>query len=360
MKRSKSVLAKQMKEHSIEKEVPETINKNELLSMGSTLLNLAMSDHIEGGALAGHMVNIIGSSHGGKTMLALTCFAEAAASPLYKSHALIYDDSEHANSFNVTKLFGVKTANRLKPPRGGISDTVETFHSNLLYAIEEGTPFIYVQDSFDSLDSLDDQKSTQEMVTSIRNNASIKGSYGMAKAKRSSSILRSCTASIASSKSFLFMISQTRDNVDLFSPQKDARSGGRALKFYAHHEMWMKPVKTLKKRDEVIGHTVQVKITKNKITGKERTVSFDIYYDYGIDDIGSCIDYLLSQGRWSGGGSKIIDHKNDFPFPNCTKQKLITAIEQNEDHIKTLKEITGAEWKDYEDSLKLGRRPKYN
>jgi len=164
------------------------------------------------------------------------------------------------------------------------------------------------------LDALEDQKKIDDLSKSIEDDTKVKGTYGMAKAKASSSILRSCTGLLSSTGSILIIVSQIRDNVDPMSPKKDTRSGGHALKFYAHHEMWMKPIKEHKKNGVSIGSAVKVKITKNKITGKVREVVFDIYYDYGIDDISSCIDYLLQIGRWSGGGKEKIKFGNDFDF----------------------------------------------
>lgn len=363
---TKTSLATQMVRHATKKEIAEEshIAPGDLVPMGSTLLNLAMSGTIHGGAKKGTMVNVIGASHGGKTVLALTTFAEANRKKSFNNHAFIYDDVERANSFDMNYLFGALTAKRIQNARPDkeeqFSTTVQHFQANLTHWLKKGDPFIYVLDSYDALDAMEDQKKMEEMVDALeKDKKDNPGTYGMAKAKAGSSILRSVTSGLSSSKSVLFIISQTRDNVDPRSFVKETRSGGRALKFYAHHEMWLKPIGEIKKQDTPIGNSVEINITKNKITGTHRKVVIDIYYDYGIDDIGSCIDYLLKQGHWSGGGSAKINHKGDFDFENCTRPKFISLIEKNDLH-RQLQRIVEKVWNEFENGLRLGRKNKYN
>jgi recombination protein RecA len=366
MKRKTKKLSRQIRKHS-EKPVTEKaerFSKDDLVPMGSTLLNLAMSGTIHGGAKKCTMVNIIGASHGGKSMLALTSFAEANRREAFEDYKLIYDDVERANSFDMEYLFGEQTAERIVSARPDKEDefsvTVQHFHANIKHWIKKGTPFIYVLDSFDALDALEDQKKAEEMIDALEKDKQTAGTYGMAKAKANSSILRNVTSELANSKSVLFIVSQTRDNVDVMSRAKETRSGGRALKFYAHHEMWLKSVGSIKKKDTIVGNRVRVKISKNKMTGKPREVEFDIYDDYGVDDIGSCIDYLLNMKRWTGGGSAKINHQGDFNFDNYTRTKMIHVIESNPTHYKKLQRIVEETWNEFEESIKLNRKRKYD
>lgn len=366
-KNNKRALDTQMKSHlkraSKVVDNKSNVDSDDLVPMGSTLLNLAMSGTIDGGAKKGTMVNIIGASHGGKTMLALTSFAEANRKESFDDYSFLYDDVERANSFNMDYLFGEKASARIDVPRPDkeeqFSMTVQHFQANLTHHLKKDKPFIYVLDSYDALDAMEDQKKMEEMVDAIekdkKDNA---GTYGMAKAKAGSSILRNITSGLAKSKSVLFIVSQTRDNVDPRSFSKVTRSGGKALKFYAHHEMWLASTGEIKKKETAIGSHVLVNITKNKILGTHRRVSFDIYYDYGIDDIGSCVDYLIQMKHWTGGGQAKINHGNDFKFINCTKAKLIDTIEKEGLHRK-LQLIVKKVWFAFEEELRLGRKRKY-
>lgn len=84
------------------------------LSTGCTLLNLAISDDARKGWPCGKIVNPIGDSDTGKTILAMTAMAEAAKSPFFLGHKLIYADIEEAIAFDVSEMFGEKLAKRLK------------------------------------------------------------------------------------------------------------------------------------------------------------------------------------------------------------------------------------------------------
>ena len=112
----------------------------------------------------------------------------------------------------------------------------------------------------------------------------------------------------------------------------------------------------IKSRDRVIGSNVKVKVTKNKLTGKQRSVQFPIYYDYGADDLGSCIDFLVDDGYWSKKGDKIIAKEIGM---EGTRKKLIVDIEGGVGAAQRVYETTQTCWQEIEASLKLDRKPKY-
>ena len=136
---------------------PKKKEETRLVSVGSTLLNCAMSDNPLGGAVVGKMVNVIGESSAGKTMLAETMLAEAANNPLYDDYLLILDDSEHAHEIDTNYMFGKKAAARIKAPKYDsdgdpvYSDTVEQFFANINRVLDNGQPVIYCLDSLDTL-----------------------------------------------------------------------------------------------------------------------------------------------------------------------------------------------------------------
>lgn len=329
------------------------------LPTGSTLFNLMLSDRADGGYALGTMANIIGDSSSGKTFLALTAFAEAAMLKRFKDYRFIYDDAEAACAFDIPYLFGDKVADRIEPPNQDTtkpaSDTVQAFCDNVHDALDDGRPFIYVLDSLDSIGSEEEINKYEEQRMARAKGKDIKGSYGMTKAKGMSELFRLIIRKISKTNSLLIIISQTRDNIDPMSFSKKTRAGGRALKFYATHEVWAAIGKTHKKRERVVGVDAILKTTKNKITGKRRDTTLPIFYDYGIDDIGSCIDFLQSEGYWTKTGQKINATHFDL---SCTREKLIRTIEEG--HLeKELRKITGEAWNEIESSLRLDRKPKY-
>lgn len=342
-------------------EEPDKVNG--FLSTGSTLLNLCLSDRTNGGFPKGKVVNIVGDSHTGKTILALTLEAEAAHREDLSDYRLIYDDAEAANAFNMEYLFGAETAERIEPPAYDEdgdplpSETVEHLQANVQQAIKKGQPFIYILDSLDSISSMDEMKRMEEDAELIAAGKPAKGSYKMEKAKKMSELFRVLTKRIAKTDSLLVIVSQTRDNIDPMSFSKKTRSGGKALEFYCTHVIWLASRGPIKSKDLIIGAKTIAKVSKNKTTGKRRDCEFSIYYDYGIDDIGSMIDYLISQKVWSKPAKS--------PTITCpgigdkmSKTKLIEYIEENELERK-LRRLVGKQWKEVEESLKLGRKRRY-
>jgi len=152
------------------------------------------------------------------------------------------------------------------------------------------------------------------------------------------------------------IISQTRDNIgygSLFAPK--TRSGGKALKFYCTHEIWLAVGKKHKKMEREIGSDVFAKISKNKLTGKKRNIEFPLYYDYGVDSIASCIQFLVEEKHWKKDRSGI--NASEFDV-SLSEEKLIDHIEKNKLTSK-LDKITEKVWNDIEEKIKLDREPKY-
>lgn len=363
-----SDLSQQIEESANEGKKSETSRTtaytlDDLIPTGSTLLNLALSGYIGGGWKKGTMVNVIGDSSAGKSFVVLTTLAEMHTYSKFDEYELIYDDVENANSFDMEYLFGNSFKDRVIAPNyddeeeESYSDMIEDFQLNFIRALQEG-PCVYCLDSFDALTAEADEKKSMEMLEAREKGKEVKGTYGMAKAKKSSEILRQNVKKLKKTKSLLCIVSQTRDNVDPLSFQKKTRAGGKALKFYASHELWLTNGGAIKSKDRIIGVKCKVKISKNKLTGKIREVSFPIFYDYGIDDIGSCVDFLIKEKHWkkSASGSKITT--NELLIDPCTRASVIKQIE-SKGLEKKLSEIVGAVWHDIEDSLKLNRKSKY-
>jgi len=331
---------------------------------GSTLLNLALSDRADGGFLVGKVVNIVGDQSSGKTFLALTILAEAAHNPRFDKYQLIHDDAEAASEFDFAKLFGQKTAERVLPPslrreEPGYSQTVLDFECSVKSVMEEG-PTIYVLDSLDALTTDADIKHGEELREAHDKGREAKGSYGMEKAKQASILLRHLVAKARDSGSLVIIISQTRDNIDPMSFQRKTRAGGKALYFYCSYEMWLavagKISAKINDKPRVIGVTSRIKCTKNKATGKLREVDLPIYYSYGLDDVGSCVDFLVGEGHWPKGGSGTIT----APELNLSgvRSKLIREIEESSKH-GLLSATVQKVWLDIEAKMVLPRNPKY-
>lgn len=340
------------------------VSRRDLLSTGSTLLNLACCDNPFGGFLKGKYYFLVGDSASGKTFLSMTCFAEAARSKQFKDYRLVYDNVEDGCLMDVEHLFGKAVADRLEYPAKDadgdpvFSSTIEELYYHLDDLIQEGLPFIYVLDSMDGLSSEDEKKKFKEHKEAHIKQVKTPGSYGDGKAKKNSEGLRRVLNGLRDTGSILIIISQTRDNLD-FGFETKTRSGGRALRFYATVEIWSSIAgqikKTVKGKERSIGVSINLKVKKNRITGKCREVDVDIYPTYGMDDVGTCVDYLVSEGWWVKGKQTI--KAPEFKM-EATRDKIIAKIEK-ENLEPELRSIVGKCWKEIEEASAPERKARY-
>lgn len=336
----------------------ETVSKKpilekvmDLIPTGSTLLNLACSNVVDAGFLSGSIVNIIGDSCAGKSFLCLTTLAEAVLHPKLDDYELVYNDAEARNHFDMEYLFGKRVTKRIKFCK---SKTVTEFRMDINDLLNGDKPFIYVLDSLDAICSDEEKEKFDKKTEAIKKGNRIPGSYKMAKPKDMSELLRNITRDISDKKSLLIIVSQTRAKIGL-GFAASTRSGGKALKFYSDHEIWLAVEKTLTKTVNgikmPIGVSTKIKVTKS-INGRSRKTNMLIYYDLGIDDIGSNIDFLVVNKKENLLVTKL--KLSD----GSSKQKLIADIEEHGLESK-LAELVGEVWFDIEEQLKTGRKRRY-
>lgn len=364
MKRSTDAI-----EQDLLKQRDKTISAKDLLSSGSSLLNLACSGRAIGCFVKGKYYRFVGDSESGKTWLALSCLAEASINKNFDDYDLIYDNAEDGALMNIERFFGPKVVQRLRAPaydkvtkEPRYSEQVEHFYYHVDDAIRRGKPFVYVLDSMDALDTKDDAKVfSKNKKASRKQDQDSAGSYGTSKAKINSSYLRRVLSGIRKTKSILIIIGQTRDNIGFgaqFNP--DVVAGGRALKFYATLEIWSsvfkKLDKTVRGKKRKVGILSKVRIKKNRVTGRDRTITIPIYHSYGIDDIGSMISYLVAENHWDEKDG-VIDATE---FNQKVKmEKLIKHIE-SEGIEPDLRRLVENVWNEIEDACSLKRKARYS
>ena len=363
-----------VKEYKREKRI---ISADEVIPTGSTLFNLSLSDNYEGGYGIGKFSNLIGDSHAGKSLIALTMLAQCSYLKRFKDFDLIYDDVECANEFDISYLFGQKAEDRIILDI--ISDSTEDFYGNIYRKIKKGKPFIYILDTFDSISSEEDRERAEQFAAKKK----VSGTYGTSKPKLASELFRTIKSDIKKVEGFLLVVSQTRDNLGFGAKfQPKSRSGGKALRFYSCHETWLAvrqadtPIKGL-----AIGGFTEAKNTKNKITGKKRSIFIPIYNDLGVDNIGANVDFLIEQNHWKmkklkksdkeevvekkRGRKKNEDEDSDsklilaseFGFEGV-RRKIIYEVEQNR-LMSELDKIVAEVWRLKEESVRLNRLPRF-
>lgn len=344
------------------------MTSRDALSTGSTLLNLACTGRPDVGFPKGHYIYFVGDTDSGKTFFCLTCLAEAVLNPQFKDHRFIYDGGEFGALMDMEKFFGREVVDRLEPPdrdddRNHVfSDTIESFYFNLRLNLEEG-PCIYILDSMDSLSSSYEGDKFEEQEKEYRGGPKAKGDYGDGKAKVSSRMMRRMLPLLQSTGSILIVINQTRDN-PAAGPfeKKKTHSGGRALSFYATIKL-LSSVKKIKKqvkgKDRQIGTKVKIDVARSRVTGKQRSVVVPIYPSVGIDDLGSCVDYLVAEGTWKRDKSGVIStNLRPVNTLSARHEQLVSYIEEECLEPKVRK-LVADRWNEIEKACEVERKPRY-
>jgi len=345
---------------------------SDYVSTGSTLLNLAISGNPFWGFAKGHYYYFVGDTQSGKTWLSLTCLAEASINKDFDGYRFIFDNGEEGALMNIERYFGKRVAKRIEAPRivkrvPTASYTLEDFYFNVHDAVLKDKPFIYILDSMDSLTSMQELAKFEARKKAAREKTKISGTMVDGKAKINSSDLRQLITPLKKKKSILIVINQTRDNLKLgYGQPMKTRSGGHAPSFYACIELWSsvkgKIVKEIKidpkkkkSKKRILGTYCKVNVKKNRMTGKDRTITVPIYYSIGIDDIGGCIDFLIEEDCWKKKKGKI---EATIFEKNLTKEALIQYIEKN-DLEKDLREVVADTWEKVESQCTIKRKFRY-
>jgi len=363
-------------EESIKSPTKHAISTDVLIPSGSTMLNLACSDNPNAAYGIGKIVTMPGSSSSGKTILMLTSMAEMVNNSRFDDYSFYYDDGEEALAFDMEYLFGEKLPQRLKPPGGYdddnrpvYSNTIQEFKANILTRCKNEEKFIYTLDSLDALTTDEElEKEYKKALLLAKGDKkaieALTGSFKTEKAKITGEALRMINGALKKTDSALFIIQQIRQKIGVVGfGKKTTTSGGNAPFFYSTHQVWLNKTKTLKndKFKLKIGNCVNAEITKNKLTGKLRDIDFDVFYDYGIDDISSMVDYLTKTKIWKKSGGYIYPSQflGSAPPKKFYKKDLVKLIEQ-EGAEKEVKDLCGEIWNSIEDAVKLSdRKRKY-
>lgn len=335
-------LEQQIKAHAEHhpKERPEYDGSDQVVSTGSTLLDLAISGgrFREGGIPFGVMVEIFGPAGSGKTVL----LCEMAGNVSERHGSVKFYDPEARINKQFAKLFGMDLATA----DYSIPDTIP----ELFKPIREWKPTPPAIICADSLAALS---------TDLEMNGKDGDKMGMRRAKEFSEELRK-TCRIITQENFLLVCSnQVRVNQDA-GPygQKYVSPGGEAIGFYS--SLRLRVNKPSKGKDEVkikgvdvtrVTHIdVEVEVFKSSVWKPYRTAPITIYFDYGIDDIRQNLKFIK---KYSG-----------LKFYSLDGEKLAIsledAIKEVEDNgmERQLKEEVIMLWNDIESKFKVDRKPK--
>ncbi len=343
------------------------IPDSDRLSTGISLVNLAITGDSTWGVAKGKYIWIVGDSESGKTFLELLLLAEATLNKSFAKYRFIYDGPEYGAMMDTGRYFGAAVRDRIEPPSGTTkapkySETVKRFFFNLDTALKNDRPCIYLLDSFDCLGTeTDESKFLAEKAA--RNGDKVKGSYGTAKAREISQNINRFVTRLPKSGSILVGISQTRE--DIGSPfGGKTYSGGKALRYYAHVQLWTSVLKTLKRtvlgKERTYGSLIKVAVRKNRFSGWHGDVVVPFLYKFGFDDIGANIDYLVEEGYWEEekDSKKPVIVAKDFDFKGSREALVVRTEQENEE--RELQLLVQDHWRKIDDQTQIKRKSRYS
>ena len=258
----------------------EAVCESAVIPTGSLPLDQALGI---GGVPRGRIIEIYGPEAGGKTTLALSMVAEAQK--LGGLCAVI--DAEHALNLDYMQALGCD------PSRLLVSQP------------DYGEQALEVVDALVCSGELD--LIVIDSVAALTPKAELDGEMGDISvglhARLMSRAMRKLTAQVSKTGTTLVFINQTRQKIGVTFGSPETTTGGNALKFYASVRLSIRRIASLKRRGEVYGNRVKIKVVKNKMAPPFREVETDLYFGRGFIRDADVLDMALSEGVVTRSGA---------------------------------------------------------
>lgn len=343
-KKKQKPLLEQLNNHSrsIKEEKTTDGNFSQVISTGSTLLDLAISGgRIRGGGLPGGiLVEIFGPSGSGKTVL----LCEIAGAIQRAGGELSFRDPEARLNKLFAQMFDLNTDEM-------DYDTPNTV-TELFSFVKKWEPKSKSINGFiaDSLAALS---------TDYEMDAKDGDKMGMRRAKEFSEELRKICRIITQKNLLMVCSNQVRVNTDA-GPygQKYTTPGGEAVGFYSSLRLrFSRPEKiTVKERiagkevSRVVGVETDIEVFKSSIWSPYRKAPVIIRFDYGIDDIRANLQFIKEHTK--NTIYTVNDEKLDISLDKSIRMIERQGLESD------LKEQTINLWEEIEDKFKTVRKKK--
>ena len=229
-----------------------------------------------GGLPKGRIIEIYGNPSEGKSTLAMFFMAQVQKSG--GKAALI--DAEFSFNSDYAKDIGIDTSKLIVAQPTTLEEAVDVIDK----LVNSQAVDIIVVDSVASMVPKKELEGEEMLADSIAMQARL-----MNKA------LRILTGSVSKSKTVLIFINQVRDQIGVFYGAKTYTPGGKALKFYASIRLEVKRGDKIMAGEAQIGNWLKVTVVKNKVGFPWRKAEFELYYNSGIDMIGSLLDFAIDK-----------------------------------------------------------------
>ena len=251
--------------------------------------SLFLDEAIGGGYPMGRIVEIFGREGSGKTTLLLMALAEGQKLNM----PVLLVDPEYSFDINYAHAVGLsgkpnKTFGHLLPEYG------EEAINMIIDAIQNKIKVIGV-----------------DSVAALIPKAELVGEMGEShmglQARMMGQALRKLTGMVSRNKVLLIFTNQVRSRIGVFFGSPEVTTGGRALKFFASVRVGIRTADA----DE-IGHTIKIKVLKNKTAVPFTTADLPLRYGIGVDMYEEFFEKMKELGKIEAHGSWY--HWNDEKF----------------------------------------------
>lgn len=268
-------------------------------------------------------------------MLAAT-YWDAADPSLFKFHS---DDCESGDTFNTTGLYGVDfhpEGRRLQGVAVEDSATIEEMDAHVSAFMADMKPGEYGVYAVDSLDGLADATKLameEARLKKMKKGEDVQdeGTYDMQIPKfLSQHFFKTKHKKLYDKRVAVVIVSQIRSNTDAGKyGQKWRVDCGKALEFYAHTRIFLKTIRQIERGGDIVGAYVEATTKKSKTPRPYRSVRYLVYFDYGIDNVGSNIDYLFDLRADDG---KLKEAANAIPWGSKSEETFDAVVKWLADH----------------------------
>ena len=270
--------------------------------------------------------------------------------PPVKNVQIVYNNVEGVMDFPLEEMYGTAFVEGVEWIQ---TDTCQAFgkdYQKRLRALKPGDFLLYVVDSLDATISEEAKARMAQTLDDKKPDAS----YGMEKAKFfSQEFFSHLCGAMEGKDATLICISQVRENIGVSFGEKYRRVGGKALDFFTHQVAWIATIEKLKKtfrgHERVFGVRGKATFKRNKVAKPFRIADFTVLFDYGVDDVGSMVDYLY--------GPKV---KNiDWNGAEFKRQEFIEMIESDPVNEDKLRELVEKDWHEIEAAVVPDRKKRW-
>ena len=266
----------------------------EWISTGSSLLDLAISNRSHGGLPVGRITEITGMEASGKSLLA----AHLLANTQKKGGLAVYIDTENAMNEEFLQAIGIDISKMLYIQLETVEDIFEVIE-NIIVKVKEADKNRLVSIVVDSVAAA---------TTKVEQDADYsKDGWATSKAIVLSKAMRKITQMIGRERVCLIFTNQLREKLGVMFGDKYTTSGGKAIQFHASCRLRLKAAGQIKAKiqgkEQVIGIKTKAKVVKHRMGPPLREAEFNIYFESGIDDVGSWLQVMKDYKLLKQGGS---------------------------------------------------------